>query len=370
MPVTVDYPEDLPCVSRIDGFGMTAAAAVIRTPFEAGNARLRRMHAVLPQEIALAWRCSNEDLHPLIAWLNTFGYDWFNLRLAGIEASELGDQSTPIAVRLMSDLQMTLMQFHRQNWWTVRATAEYQPPVATVVSTATPIEESSMMFIELTRTEPDPVYGEKALVNIEQIVGISRALDDSSTRLRALLVYPVADSGDAGDSSRTYALDQEWTLDSLTTEGPGSGRARLNTASQTAATRLWVHYVTADSIDVQNILRRLTVDADAYLQDKADGSKWAQFRVVGAVIDKATYFELPVAFDKGGLQIPAGRMLVIMRNAPAVSVQGRANSGSLNELVELRVKETPAEIAALVNQQTRAGTRFVGAPRVSPARVR
>jgi hypothetical protein len=132
MPSEVIYPDSLPCASRIDGYALNMSAAVIRTPFEAGNTRLRRWHATLPTEIALAWRCSNEQLHPLIRWLNAYGYDWFRLLLAGLEASEELEQSTLIDVRLMSDLQVSLMQLHRINWWTVRASAEYKPPVETL----------------------------------------------------------------------------------------------------------------------------------------------------------------------------------------------------------------------------------------------
>jgi hypothetical protein len=133
MPVTVNFPSTLPCVSRIDGYAMTAAAACLRTPFEAGNTRQRRMHARLPMEIALAWRVRNVDLYPLVSWLNVYGFDWFNLKLAGLEASQANVYAMSIAVRLMSDLRVQLAQFHRDNWWTVAASAEYQaPPLALV----------------------------------------------------------------------------------------------------------------------------------------------------------------------------------------------------------------------------------------------
>jgi len=129
MPVTaIDFPDTLPCVSRIDGYAYVHSASLVRTPFEAGNARQRRWNMALPTEISLAWRCSNEQLHPLFAWLNTFGYDWFNLRLAGYEASQLSLFATSIVVRLMSDLNIHLNPIHRQNWWTVSANAEYILP--------------------------------------------------------------------------------------------------------------------------------------------------------------------------------------------------------------------------------------------------
>ena len=157
-----DFPDSLPCVSRIDGFQMSSSAAVIRTPFEAGNSRQRRLHNRMPTEIALAWRVENARLAALFAWLNTFGYDWFNLRLAGLEASRLGAFALKVAVRCMSDIQVTLMQFHRSNYWTLRVTAEYQPPAhvlvpgstGTWVVGGTPPAPSSDWVI--AKTPPDP----------------------------------------------------------------------------------------------------------------------------------------------------------------------------------------------------------------------
>jgi hypothetical protein len=127
------YPSSLPCVSRIDGFAMASAAAVLTTPIASGNPTQRRAHARLPTEIVLGWRAPNAQLKPLVAWLNTYGYDWFTLTLAGLEASQADAFTAPIEVRLMSDLKMTLLQFHRSNWWNVAASAEYQPPVLSLV---------------------------------------------------------------------------------------------------------------------------------------------------------------------------------------------------------------------------------------------
>lgn len=123
----VIYPDSLPCVSRIDGYGFNQAASLVRTPFEAGNARQRRMNWVLPTEIQIAWRCSNEQLHPLFAWLNTNGYDWFQLDTSSLESSIADTIAVPIDVRLIGDLQMSLTPIHFQNWWGVSASAVYLP---------------------------------------------------------------------------------------------------------------------------------------------------------------------------------------------------------------------------------------------------
>jgi len=127
--VDVDYPADLPCVSRIDGYQQALRSSVTRTPFDAGNARQRRLNTTLPTEIALSWRVPDDQLQPLVAWLNAYGFDWFNLLLAGVEPSGAAVESSAIVVRLMSDIQCQLLNFYRVNWWQVSAQAEYRSPV-------------------------------------------------------------------------------------------------------------------------------------------------------------------------------------------------------------------------------------------------
>jgi len=88
----------------------------------------------MPTEIALAWRVSNEQLQPLFSWLNQFGYQWFNLRLAGVEASQINEFATDICVRLIDDIQCVLMRMHYQNWWVLSVSAEYQMPVTALIA--------------------------------------------------------------------------------------------------------------------------------------------------------------------------------------------------------------------------------------------
>jgi len=162
----MDYPDDLPCVSRIDGFQFKASSSVIRTPFEAGNSRLRRIHKRMPTDISLTWRIPNDKLHPLFVWLNTYGYDWFNLNLAGIEASQSNVMSKIISVRLMGDLQKTLLRVHYQNWWLVSASAEYRPGVVVLTPSGegdwiiggTPAAPSGEWVIGGTPAAPSPDF--------------------------------------------------------------------------------------------------------------------------------------------------------------------------------------------------------------------
>lgn len=132
---------------------MVHSAAVIKTPQEFGNSRQRRMHTRMPSEIALAWKCSNAQYQPVLAWLNTYGYEWFNLLLAGLEASQANDFARFITVRLMSNITANLLPIYRQNWWVVSASAEYYVPVEALVASGEEesFAESTALFVALTR---------------------------------------------------------------------------------------------------------------------------------------------------------------------------------------------------------------------------
>jgi hypothetical protein len=124
----MDFPTSLPCVSRIDGYAKQANAALQRYPFDAGNTRQRRIHNRMPLQIQLAWRVNNAQLQPLFAWLSQFGYDWFNIELSGLESSAINAFKSSIAIRTVSDISVSLMRVHRQNWYLVTCVAEYQVP--------------------------------------------------------------------------------------------------------------------------------------------------------------------------------------------------------------------------------------------------
>ena len=129
MAVEIDYPDDLACVSRIDGYAFQASAAVMRTPFGVGASHQRRGHMQMPMQMQIAWRVNNEQLQPLFAWLNQYGYDWFNIDLSGVESSRLNLFKSAMAIRLITDINIALIQIHRQNWYIVSSSAEYYPPL-------------------------------------------------------------------------------------------------------------------------------------------------------------------------------------------------------------------------------------------------
>ena len=130
----VIYPAPFPCPSRIEGHSQAMNAGLIRTPMEAGNARQRRTHRILPTRISLVFVINQPDYAAWLTWVNANAWDeWVSMKLPGLEASRLGLDTAAIAVRFMTDLQADLMPVHRLWYWRVRVEAEYIPTPAQLV---------------------------------------------------------------------------------------------------------------------------------------------------------------------------------------------------------------------------------------------
>jgi hypothetical protein len=116
----------------------------------------------------------------------------------------------------------------------------------------------------------------------------------------------------------------EYTFSNTTTEPPSTGQIRFNNATQTAATKIWVHDQTAPGVDISVILAGIKSGTQFYLQDKDDASKWQLFSVTADAIDKTTYWEIPVTFIKGGTALSAQRVMATSIRA------GGASGGSVD----------------------------------------
>jgi hypothetical protein len=122
------YPAQFPCPSRIEGHSQAMSAGLVRSPMEAGNARQRRMHRVLPTRISLVFVMTQEMYGAWLPWVNTNAFDdWVTMRLPGLLAGRLGLDTAEISVRFMSDPQGDLLPVHRLWYWRVRVEAEYVP---------------------------------------------------------------------------------------------------------------------------------------------------------------------------------------------------------------------------------------------------
>jgi len=120
-----DFPQTLPC-PQIEGTAASFDAGLIRTQFDGGNSRQRRMYKTLPSIYPVQWVVSQKvDLAKLIRWLNDNGYAWFNLKLPGVLASTKGEETTACRVRLITDLSTELINTRRGYYWRVRSALEW-----------------------------------------------------------------------------------------------------------------------------------------------------------------------------------------------------------------------------------------------------
>jgi len=159
----VIYPSIYPCPSRIEGHSQNMSAGLVRTPMQAGNARQRRTHRVLPTRISLVFMVEQVGYAAWVAWINRNAWDdWIVMRLPGLLASRLGLDTAPIAIRFITDLQAELLPVHRLWWWRVRVEAEYLPapeqlipiPFGDWIIAGTPSDPSPDWIVAGTPADP------------------------------------------------------------------------------------------------------------------------------------------------------------------------------------------------------------------------
>lgn len=100
-----DYPDWFPQPLE-DGYGLDLNTGVVRTEFENGNTRQRRVYDNLPQRFQLSFSMNTRMLSSWTLWVNQYGFDWFLLKLASPN-SYLGEDPyglvKPHKVRITSD---------------------------------------------------------------------------------------------------------------------------------------------------------------------------------------------------------------------------------------------------------------------------
>ena len=95
-----------------------------------------------------------------------------------------------------------------------------------------------------------------------------------------------------------------FTFNSSTSEPPTGNQLRINNASQTAATRLWVTKTTTDGLDVAIGLAKIREGHLIYIQDRDDASRWVKYAVTADGVDDGSYYDFAVAYDSGPANVP------------------------------------------------------------------
>lgn len=125
----MNWPTTLSC-PLIRGYGTEAAASVVRTPFQAGNTKQRRLHKQLPHTMSLSWVFTQAQYEDAVRWMNTYAWEWFTIDLPSALAGLRGKQTVPHSVRFISDFSSRLIRGKLGWYWEVAVTAEWVPPDA------------------------------------------------------------------------------------------------------------------------------------------------------------------------------------------------------------------------------------------------
>lgn len=95
-----------------------------------------------------------------------------------------------------------------------------------------------------------------------------------------------------------------FTFNSAIVEPITGNQLRINNASQTAATKLWVSETDTAGLDVSVGLDKILNGHQIYLQDFDDAAKWVKYRVTSDGTDKGGYREYSIAYLTGPANVP------------------------------------------------------------------
>jgi len=107
---------------------------------------------------------------------------------------------------------------------------------------------------------------------------------------------------------------------------PNAGGIRLNNVLQTAANRIYLNYITNDSIAINLktfFKQRVEIGDTFYIQDKDNVDKWQLFELINEPIDKTTYAEMPVKWLAGGTDLVAARVVVARQSETPAAYAAR-----------------------------------------------
>jgi len=107
---------------------------------------------------------------------------------------------------------------------------------------------------------------------------------------------PAGPQGAPGQSSSVL----DYRFSTATVAPPASGYVALNNATASAATLMWIHYITNANNDLTVVIKSLQVGSNLYLQDKADSTRFAKYQITTAPVDNGTYAAVAVTWVSSG----------------------------------------------------------------------
>jgi hypothetical protein len=109
---------------------------------------------------------------------------------------------------------------------------------------------------------------------------------------------PMGPQGPAGASSTTFTYRSD--TQSQAPNDPGTGKLKWNNVDQQAATEIYFDWITADSIDITNIIRTTSVDDTFIIQDADFAANYKVWKLLEPVTIMADWFLAKVQFIEAG----------------------------------------------------------------------
>lgn len=106
------------------------------------------------------------------------------------------------------------------------------------------------------------------------------------------------------------SLDYQWSL--ATVEPPTGNQIRGDNADPALVTKLWVRDVGNDTLDASRVLGLIHAGYLLYVQEWDNADNFYAYDVVGDAVDKTTYFELPVVWNRGFGTLPGQRCALLL----------------------------------------------------------
>ena len=109
-----------------------------------------------------------------------------------------------------------------------------------------------------------------------------------------------AANGTSGGGTLAFA----WRFSTTITDAdPGNGRFRLNNATQSASTQVFIDDLNDDGGDMRAILLRLSSGDTLYIQDVSDSSKFHVAGVTGDTVAATGYVKVPISIVSSGTDL-------------------------------------------------------------------
>jgi hypothetical protein len=115
------WPSDFPC-AQISGWNEAVDTAVVGLSPATLPPDYARMNKRFMHETTVSWIVSQAELQVVQPWLNAEGYTWFSMPLPGWKAGV-----NSLIVRLIDDLQLSVVRTETGLHWRISTRLEYQP---------------------------------------------------------------------------------------------------------------------------------------------------------------------------------------------------------------------------------------------------